>query len=72
MKDIKAKKVKIIGIIIMDYIDCELKSQMNFELIKHIRKHPDFKIIFLSKDDLNFDFIKSSLLNIQKITYHTL
>ena len=71
MKDIKAKKVKIIGIIIMDYIDCDLKSQMNFELIKHVRKHPDFKIIFLSKDDINFDFIKSSLLNIQKITYHT-
>ena len=71
MKDLKSKKVKIIGTIIMDYIDCDLKSKINFELIKHIRKHPDFKIIFLSKDDLNFTFIKSSLIDIQKITYHS-
>ena len=67
----KSKKVKIIRIIIMDYIDCDLKSKINFKLIKHIRKHPDFKIIFLSKDDLNLNFIKSSLLDIQKITYHS-
>jgi hypothetical protein len=71
MKDLKSKKVKIIGTIIMDYIDCDLKWKINFELIKHIRNHPDFKIMFMSKDDLNFTFIKSSLIDIQKITYHS-
>ena len=71
MKDLKENKVKIIAIIIMDYNNSELKSKMNFQLTKHLRKHQSFKIIFLSKDDVNFNFIKSSLLNIQKITYHT-
>ena len=71
MKDLKENKVKIIAIIIMDYNNSELKSKMNFQLTKHLRKNQSFKIIFLSKDDVNFNFIKSSLLNIQKITYHT-
>ena len=71
MKDLKSNKVKLIATIILDYNDSDLKSKINFELIKHIRKHPDFKIIFLSKDDLNFNFIKSSMLNIEKITYHS-
>lgn len=70
MKDLKLKKVKLIGIVILDYIDFELQSKNNFQLIKHIRKHPDFKIIFLSRNDINFNFIKSSMLDIEKITYH--
>ena len=70
MKDLKLKKVKLIGIVILDYIDFELESKINFQLIKHIRKHPDFKIIFLSRNDINFNFIKSSMLDIEKITYH--
>ena len=70
MKDLKLKKVKLIGIVILDYIDFELQSKNNFRLIKHIRRHPDFKIIFLSRNDINFNFIKSSMLDIEKITYH--
>ena len=70
MKDLKSNKVKLIGIVIIDYIQGDLESKINFQLIKHIRKHPNFKMIFLSRDDINFNFIKNSMLDIEKLTYH--
>ena len=49
MKDLKSKKVKIMAIIIMDYVVSELKSPNEFSLIKHIRKHPDLKKNYYQK-----------------------
>ena len=70
MKDLKLKGVKLISIILVDYSLNELKNIIKFQFLQNIRKNHNFKVIFLSKDVSNFEFIKTTILNKQNIAYH--
>ena len=70
MKDLKIKGIKLISIIVVDYSLSELTNVIKFEFLQNVRRSNNFKVIFLSKDVSNFEFIKTTLLNKQNITYH--
>ena len=71
MKDLKLNKVKLISIILIDYDLSQLNNFKKFNIKKNIRKSNDFKVIFLTKNDINLNFVNLNILEKQNITYHS-
>ena len=70
MKDLKSNKFKLISIILIDYSLSELESVKSFNINKNIRKCNNFKVVFLTKDDNNLNFVNLNILEKQNISYH--